>query len=133
MSPGAQVVHDSGGYTAWADKHPVYDFLNGPSGKGVDDLYTPEIASTIPGDKNGDTWTKNPTTTSQYDDTHVDAAVRWINGKDHTGGQQRPVPTLFGFNMQVCVCRGPSQAVPVQLAAVGGAWAPTMQGSTWFK
>ena len=30
--------------TAYSEKRPAYDFLNGPSGKGVDDLYTPEIA-----------------------------------------------------------------------------------------
>jgi hypothetical protein len=24
------------------DKHPSYDILNGPSGTGVDDLFTPE-------------------------------------------------------------------------------------------
>ncbi|HWY25610.1 MAG TPA: alkaline phosphatase family protein, partial [Nevskia sp.] len=47
-----EVVHDSGGYTAWSDKHPTYDLVNGPSGKGVDDLYAPEINSPI---KNGGT------------------------------------------------------------------------------
>jgi hypothetical protein len=26
-----------------ADKHPAYQLLQGPSGHGVDDLYTPEI------------------------------------------------------------------------------------------
>jgi len=30
--------------TAYSEKRPSYDFLNGPSGKGIDDLYTPEIA-----------------------------------------------------------------------------------------
>jgi len=33
--------------TAWSDKHPSYDLVNGPSGNGVDDLYTPEINSLI--------------------------------------------------------------------------------------
>jgi hypothetical protein len=37
------VVRAKGGRTAWADKHPAYDLVNGPSGKGVEDLYTPEI------------------------------------------------------------------------------------------
>ena len=40
-----EVVKASGGRTAWADKHPAYDLVNGPSGKGVDDLYTPEITN----------------------------------------------------------------------------------------
>src|SRR4029077_1980304 len=37
-----EVVKARGGRTAWADKHPAYDLVNGPSGKGVDDLFTPE-------------------------------------------------------------------------------------------
>ena len=40
-----ELVKAAGGRTAWADKHPAYEFLNGPSGTGIDDLYTPEIAS----------------------------------------------------------------------------------------
>src|SRR5262249_1535383 len=41
-----EVVRAAGGYTAWSDKHPAYEILNGPSGAGVFDLYTPEIQST---------------------------------------------------------------------------------------
>ncbi len=40
-----EVVKSAHGRTAWADKHPAYDLVNGPSGKGVDDLYTPEITN----------------------------------------------------------------------------------------
>src|ERR1019366_8152573 len=40
-----EVVKSKGGRTAWADKHPAYDLVNGPSGRGVDDLYTPEITN----------------------------------------------------------------------------------------
>src|SRR5262249_1287479 len=40
-----EVIRSSGGHTAWADKHPAYDWVNGPSGKGVEDLYTPEITN----------------------------------------------------------------------------------------
>src|SRR6266566_7944079 len=40
-----EVVKASGGHTALADKHPAYDLVNGPSGHGVDDLYTPEITN----------------------------------------------------------------------------------------
>jgi hypothetical protein len=36
-----EVVKSEHGRTAWADKHPAYDIANGPSGKGVDDLFTP--------------------------------------------------------------------------------------------
>src|SRR5262249_579474 len=31
------------GRTAWSDKHPAYEILNGPSGTGLDDLFAPEI------------------------------------------------------------------------------------------
>ena len=40
-----EVVKAAGGHTAWEDKHPAYDLVNGPSGTGVDDLYTPEITN----------------------------------------------------------------------------------------
>jgi len=33
-----EVVKAAGLRTAWADKHPAYDLVNGPSGLGVDDL-----------------------------------------------------------------------------------------------
>jgi len=29
-----EVVKAAGGHTAWADKHPAYDLVNGPSGEG---------------------------------------------------------------------------------------------------
>src|SRR5271157_799376 len=35
-----EVAKSKGWHTAWEDKHPAYDIVNGPSGKGVDDLYT---------------------------------------------------------------------------------------------
>ena len=40
-----EVVRAAGGRTAWTDKHPSYEWTNGPSGKGVDDFYGPEINS----------------------------------------------------------------------------------------
>jgi predicted AlkP superfamily pyrophosphatase or phosphodiesterase len=39
------VAHDAGLPTAYSDKHPSYDTLNGPSGNGVDDAYNPEVNS----------------------------------------------------------------------------------------
>src|SRR5262249_35582470 len=39
------VAHDAGLRTAWSDKHPAYEIVAGPSGTGVDDLFTPEINS----------------------------------------------------------------------------------------
>jgi len=49
-----EVIRAHGGQTAWSDKHPAYDIVNGPSGKGVQDLFTPEVNSNdaiMPGDK----------------------------------------------------------------------------------
>src|SRR5664279_4325106 len=43
-----QVARAAGLRTAWADKHPAYEILNGPSGTGIQDLFTPEINSDAP-------------------------------------------------------------------------------------
>ena len=88
-----EVIKDAGYSTAWCDKHLAYDLLNGPSGKGIDDLYTPEIAA------NGDA-SKSIATTETNDDLKVNALVNEIDGKDHTGNKSVSVPTLFGMNFQ---------------------------------
>jgi hypothetical protein len=41
-----EVIHEAGLHTAWSDKHPAYEILAGHSGKGLDELYAPEINST---------------------------------------------------------------------------------------
>ena len=41
-----EVIHEAGRRTAWSDKHPAYQIISGPSGKGLDELYAPEINST---------------------------------------------------------------------------------------
>jgi predicted AlkP superfamily pyrophosphatase or phosphodiesterase len=41
-----EVLHQAGLHTAWSDKHPAYEILAGHSGKGLDELYAPEINST---------------------------------------------------------------------------------------
>ena len=38
-----EIVRSTLGRTAYSEKRPAYEFLNGPSGTGVTDLYTPEI------------------------------------------------------------------------------------------
>ena len=87
-----EVIKASGRRTAWSDKHPAYEFLNGPSGKGVDDLYTPEIRTA--------TRSKNISKIEDFDDMRVKALLHEINGRDHTGTQVAEVPTLFGMNFQ---------------------------------
>ena len=87
-----EVVKAANLRTAWADKHPSYDLVNGPSGKGVDDLYTPEIEA------NDTTTAVN--LTEAYDDLKVKAILNQIDGKDHSGTQSTGVPALFGMNFQ---------------------------------
>jgi len=109
------VVTDSGGYTAWSDKHPSYDFTNGPSGNGVADLWSPEINSipvalpTVPGCSplpdpgaatSSNAWTDSFQNIRCYDQYKVQAVLNWINGKTHDGSAPAPVPTLFGMNFQ---------------------------------
>ncbi|MCZ8516646.1 alkaline phosphatase family protein [Paenibacillus filicis] len=88
-----EALKAAGKYTAWSDKHLAYDLVNGPSGKGVDDLYTPEIAA------NGDA-TKSIQTTKDYDDLKVTAILNEIDGKNHAGTAAASVPALFGMNFQ---------------------------------
>ena len=87
-----ELVHAAGGHTAWSDKHPVYDLVNGPSGKGVVDLYNPEI--------NANGITDSVDKTIEYDDMKVRAVLAEIRGRDHADAAKAPVPALFGMNFQ---------------------------------
>jgi arylsulfatase A-like enzyme len=132
-----EVIRAGGGYTAWSDKHPAYDWTNGPSGKGVDDLYTPEINSQIknggvvngvdlagtlklcdgktnslPLSKLGDYTTCEPAVMA-YDDVKVQAVLNEIDGMTSDGSKVAPVPTILGMNFQ-------EVSVGQKLAVVGG-------------
>src|SRR5215472_5550758 len=87
-----EAVKAAGRRTAWADKHPAYDLVNGPSGKGVDDLYTPEIAA--------DGADGERTKAEANDDLKVAALLNEIDGKSHDGSKAAAVPALFGMNFQ---------------------------------
>lgn len=87
-----EVVKAAGGRTAWADKHLAYDWVNGPSGTGVDDLYTPEIAA---GSADG-----SVDKAEANDDLKVTAVLEQIAGRDHGGRAGAGVPALFGMNFQ---------------------------------
>ena len=93
-----EVLHATGAVTAWSDKHPAYDIVNGPSGTGVTDLYCPEIRA------NNAATTIDATATvplcMTYDDTKVAAIINQIDGKKSTGGTTQAVPILFGMNFQ---------------------------------
>jgi hypothetical protein len=90
-----EVVKAAGGRTAWADKHPAYDLVNGPSGKGVDDLYTPEITNVDGFDATG-----SVVCTAKNDQLKVQAVLNEIRGLTHDGKHSRGVPAVFGMNFQ---------------------------------
>ena len=85
--------------TAWADKHAWgYDWLNGPSGTGVDDLMRTEINAIDP--KTNTNYTDIYTHTEVFDDLHVQALINQIDGKSSAGDPAPGVPTIFGANFQ---------------------------------
>ena len=89
----------AGSRTAWADKHAWgYDWVNGPSGQGVDDLARTEINSidAATGSSYDDVYTHTQT----FDNLHVAIIVNEIDGKTSTGVDLAPVPTVFGTNFQ---------------------------------
>ncbi|MDX6243352.1 MAG: hypothetical protein QOE76_1075 [Frankiales bacterium] len=108
-----EVARQHGLRTAWSDKHAAYDILNGPSGTGIQDLFTPEINSdTATGD-----WTTNNADTQQYDGYKVAAVLNEINGYDHSGSRKVGVPNIFGMNFQSV---STAQKLPTSGGLAGG-------------
>jgi hypothetical protein len=109
-----EVVSAHGGWTAWTDKHPSYEWTNGPSGRGVSDFYGPEINSIpvalpqfagcspvpYPDSAPDDGWTTSFANIMCYDSTHVQAVLNQIAGYTHDGSRRVGVPALFGTNFQ---------------------------------
>ncbi len=108
-----EVAKAAGLRTAWTDKHPSYEWTNGPSGKGVDDFYGPEINSipvalpfagctpvpyvdTAPDDG----WTTALANVRCYDQLHVQAVLNQIDGYTHDRSKWVGVPAIFGTNFQ---------------------------------
>ena len=94
-----EVAHAHGLHTAWTDKHPAYEILNGPSGYGINDLFAPEINSVIAPGSTQD-WTKNNVSTQEYDTIKVLSVINEINGFDHSGLSKSGTPAIFGMNFQ---------------------------------
>jgi hypothetical protein len=128
-----EVVRASGGRTAWTDKHPSYEWTNGPSGKGVEDFYGPEINS-IPvplpqfagcapvpfaDPTPDDGWTNSFDDIKCYDQLHVQAVINQIDGYNHDRTAKVGVPTLFGTNFQA-VSVGEKLAVDPVTGLKGG-------------
>jgi len=93
-----EVARQAGLRTAWSDKHPAYEILDGPSGTGVQDLFTPEINSAGPAGT-GD-WTTDNAATRQYDAYKAQAVLNEIDGYDHSGTDRTGTPAVFGLNFQ---------------------------------
>jgi hypothetical protein len=87
-----EVIKAAGMRTAVSDKHPTYEILNGPSGTGVDDLFTPE------NDANGAK--KSIAKMEAYDETKVQAVLNQIDGYDHTRTTHVGVPGIIMMNFQ---------------------------------
>jgi Type I phosphodiesterase / nucleotide pyrophosphatase len=128
-----EVVKAGGGRTAWTDKHPSYEWTNGPSGKGVDDFYGPEINSIpvalpqFPGcapvpfadPAPDDGWTNSFDDIKCYDSIHVQAVINQIDGFTHDRAKRVGVPALFGTNFQA-VSVGEKLAVDPVTGLKGG-------------
>jgi hypothetical protein len=87
-----EVAKAAGYRTVVTDKHPAYELLNGPSGQGLDELYTPE------NDANG--LKKDPVKMAAYDATRAAVLKNWIDGYDQTRTQREPVPGIMMMNYQ---------------------------------
>ncbi len=110
-----EVAKAHGLRTAWSDKHAAYDLLNGPSGTGIDDLFTPEINSKVPGGT-GD-WTTDNAATRRYDGYKTTAVVNEIDGYDHSRTTKVGVPAIFGMNFQTV---STAQKLPTSDGQAGG-------------
>ena len=94
-----EVAKAAGLHTAWSDKHPAYEILQGPSGHGIDDLFTPEVNSNnILGGAGDNTQSFNAI--RAYDQVKVNAIVNEIDGLNSLGNAHVGVPAVFGMNFQ---------------------------------
>ncbi len=112
------VARANGLRTAWSDKHPAYELVNGPSGDGVQDLFTPEINSlpdpSLPPETD---WTKDNADTRTYDGFKVAAVLNQIDGYDHSRTTTVGVPGIFGLNLQAV---STAQKLPSSDGMTGG-------------
>jgi hypothetical protein len=95
-----EVARAAGLRTAWSDKHAAYEILNGPSGTGIQDLFTPEINSEAPTPGSPDDWTTDNALTMRYDSYKVHAILNEVDGLNHSGSTRLGTPAIFGMNFQ---------------------------------
>jgi hypothetical protein len=111
------VAQKAGLRTAWSDKHVAYQILDGASGSGIDDMFSPEINSQAIGYPAGTDWTKTNSATEKYDTFKVDAVLNEIDGKDHSGAKHVGTPAIFGMNFQSV---STAQKLPASDGLTGG-------------
>src|SRR5262249_46051776 len=90
-----EVARAAGKPPAGAAKAPAYDLVNGPSGNGVEDLYTPEITNV-----DGPDATFSVVCTARNDQLKVQGILNQIHGRRHDGSRGPGVPAIFGMNFQ---------------------------------
>ncbi|MFI5823784.1 alkaline phosphatase family protein [Streptomyces rishiriensis] len=125
-----EVARNAGLRTAWSDKHAAYEILNGPSGTGIQDLFTPEINSDALGYPAGDDWTKDNQATEQYDGYKVKAVLNEIDGYDHSRAHKAGTPAIFGLNFQSV---STAQKLPASDGLKGGYTAKNVPGPLLAK
>ncbi|MFI8073886.1 alkaline phosphatase family protein [Streptomyces sp. NPDC086033] len=125
-----EVARSAGLRTAWSDKHAAYEILNGPSGTGIQDLFTPEINSDALGYPAGNDWTKDNQATEQYDGYKVKAVLNEIDGYDHSRTHKVGTPAIFGLNFQSV---STAQKLPASDGLRGGYTAKSVPGALLSK
>jgi hypothetical protein len=110
-----EVAREAGHNTAWIDKHPSYEWTNGPSGVGVTDFWGPEInsipvaipsvpgCSPLPDQANAtpsNAWTDSIANIKCYDEYKVDGVLNQIDGFTHDHKTAVGTPAIFGMNFQ---------------------------------
>ncbi|MDB4985909.1 MAG: type phosphodiesterase/nucleotide pyrophosphatase [Myxococcaceae bacterium] len=107
-----EVAQAAGMHTAWSDKHLAYELVSGPSGRGLDDFFAPEINSSarslVPDAVAGADFTSDYRYTKIYDDFKASALVKQIAGLWSDSGLtgatdavgEPGVPAIFGMNFQ---------------------------------
>ena len=110
-----EVAREAGRNTAWIDKHPSYEWTNGPSGLGVTDFWGPEInsipvaipsvpgCSPLPDQANAtasNAWTDSIQNIKCYDQYKVNGIINQIDGYDHSRKSLIETPAIFGMNFQ---------------------------------
>jgi len=114
-----EVAKAHGLRTAWSDKHTAaYQIVQGPSGHGVDDYFSPEITNTVI--PPGIDFTKSHINIKVYDSIKVDAIKNEARGRDHSGVHPVGVPAIFGMNFQSVSVGQKLKVDPVDATLKGG-------------